>query len=293
MLTSVVLDLRARDEAPLPPFLGKSTHALFLRLIDAVDPPTSARLHGEAEVKPFTVSDVLGLPLRGKARHITAGQECLLRFTSYEASLSSLLTSAVPASLPAVVEIADGSFSIDATYLEDSLHPLCGQTSYGELAERHLLRGRKVSPHVRLFFASPTTFRSAGKNVPLPLPGLVFGSLVDRWNAFSPVTLPAEVRAYAEEYMAISQCHVRTSTVDIAGGRQVGFTGACAYVALDTDPYWLRIVHLLSAFAFFSGVGYKTTMGLGQTHLRRLNASYTGRIDHRAGQDSDAPPPRS
>lgn len=291
MLTSVVLDLRARDDVQLPSFLGKATHALFLGLVDAVDPLTSARLHGETGGKPFTVSDVLGLPATGKARHVTAGQESLLRFTSYEACLSSLLASSLPASLPAVVEMGGGSFSVDAIHPGDSLHPLCGQASYGELAQHHLLRRKKVSPHVRLFFASPTTFRSAGKNVPLPLPGLVFGSLVDRWNAFSPVTLPSEIRAYAEEHMAISQCRLRTSMIDIAGGRQVGFTGSCAYVAVDTDPYWLRILHLLSAFAFFSGVGYKTTMGLGQTHSRRLTAVYTGR--HRRTQESDTQPPNS
>lgn len=271
MLTSIVVVLRACEETRLPSFLGKSAHGLFLRLVESIDPLIGATLHGESEMRPFTASDVLGLPTRSNVRRTHAGQECCLRFTSYEEALSSVLSSAVAAgSLPSLLHVADGRFFVHGVHPGDGTHPLCSQTSYAELMEHHLLGLGNVSPHVRLFFASPTTFRSKGKNVPLPMPGLVFGSLVDRWNAFSPVTLPAEVRHYADRHLAISHCRVRTTTVDISGARQVGFTGSCAYVALDDDPYWHRVIHLLSTFAFFSGVGYKTTMGLGQTRLRGL-----------------------
>ena len=35
-------------------------------------------------------------------------------------------------------------------------------------------------------FASPTAFRQAGRQTPLPLPDLVFGNLVERWKPLQP-----------------------------------------------------------------------------------------------------------
>lgn len=268
MLLSAVILLRAQETTVLPSYLGKAAHALFLSLISSADAEVGARLHEDSVLRPFTVSDLMGLPhTRGGVR-TTAGQTCFLRFTSYANDLSNLLAQKVLPSLPAEVELANGRFAVEEVFLESTAHALSGRVSYEELVERHLLQKKRSPVKVRLYFASPTTFRSGGKNVPLPLPGLVFGSLVDRWNAISPITISAEVRQYAEECLAISQCRLRTHTVDVAGGKQVGFTGSCSYVAVRSDSYWLRVVDLLAAFAFYSGVGYKTTMGFGQTYLR-------------------------
>jgi CRISPR-associated endoribonuclease Cas6 len=44
----------------------------------------------------------------------------------------------------------------------------------------------------------------------------------------------------------------------------VGFTGRVVFAVLNRDRYWLNVLHLLEAFAFYSGVGYQTAAGLGQ-----------------------------
>jgi hypothetical protein len=44
----------------------------------------------------------------------------------------------------------------------------------------------------------------------------------------------------------------------------IGFTGVVWFAALNRDRYWLSVLHLLAAFAFYSGVGYQTGTGLGQ-----------------------------
>ena len=52
---------------------------------------------------------------------------------------------------------------------------------------------------------------------------------------------------------------------DYAGYRQLGFVGACEFLPHRGVPAdVVRVLHLLAAFAFFAGVGYKTTMGMGQ-----------------------------
>jgi CRISPR-associated endoribonuclease Cas6 len=272
MLISAAIALKAHKQTLLPAYMGKATHALFLRLVAAADPIMGAKLHDDNEAKPFTVSDLIGLPGRRSTAHIAAGQACLLRFTSYEDGLSCLLAEKVLPSLPRELELDNTLFSVDDVFSANGAHRLSRRTSYQELAQGHLLEARSATRRVKLFFTSPTTFRSGGKNVPLPLPGLVFGSLADRWNAISPITISEEMRRYADECVAISQCQLRTRTLEIAGGKQVGFIGSCSYVALMPDPYWLRVISMLAEFAFYSGVGYKTTMGFGQTFTHRLAA---------------------
>jgi CRISPR-associated endoribonuclease Cas6 len=108
--------------------------------------------------------------------------------------------------------------------------------------------------------------RQAHVNIPLPLPELVFGSLITRWNAFAPLTLPDEVRRYAQECLAISRYRLQTRAMRFGEVISVGFVGHCQYTALVRDPYWLRAVSLLAAYAFYSGVGQRTTVGMGQVY---------------------------
>src|SRR5690606_36691514 len=50
---------------------------------------------------------------------------------------------------------------------------------------------RHVQPpqQLTLHFTSATTFRSLGTNMPLPVPSLVFSSLLSRWCAFTALRL--------------------------------------------------------------------------------------------------------
>jgi CRISPR-associated endoribonuclease Cas6 len=100
--------------------------------------------------------------------------------------------------------------------------------------------------------------------IPLPLPELVLGSLLARWNVFAPLTLPDDVRRYAQECLAVSRYRLQSHAVQFGQAISVGFTGQCQYTALVWDPYWLRVVSLLAAYAFYSGVGLRTTVGMGQ-----------------------------
>ena len=101
--------------------------------------------------------------------------------------------------------------------------------------------------------------------LPLPLPELVFGSLLDRWQAIAPIALHPDMRRFAAEAVVLGRYHLRTRGMPYKqGGMQIGFTGEATFIALNRDRYWLNVLHLLAAFAFYSGVGYQTGAGLGQ-----------------------------
>jgi CRISPR-associated endoribonuclease Cas6 len=132
-----------------------------------------------------------------------------------------------------------------------------------------------------LLFTSPTCFRSGGKQVPVPLPELVFGSLLERWNAFAPIVFPPETRRYAAECLALSRYDLTTRPAPSkGGGMRVGAIGQATYTSINFDRYWMSVIGTLAAFALFSGVGAATTNGMGQ--CRSLGPEEGGPANSRA-----------
>ena len=64
-----------------------------------------------------------------------------------------------------------------ATHAEE--HPWAGSASYEQLAAPLLERPAELPTRWELLFAAPVTFRRRGVNMPLPMPELVFGSLLE------------------------------------------------------------------------------------------------------------------
>ena len=73
------------------------------------------------------------------------------------------------------------------------------------------------------------------------------------------------MRRFGEEVMTISHYHLRSVPVaQKAQGLRIGGVGEVTYRALSSDRYWLGVMHMLAAFARFSGVGIQTATGMGQ-----------------------------
>jgi len=269
MLSSLVITLQAGRPARFPPHLGRAAHAALLRLIAGSDPALAEQLHASAERRPFTCSTLWGPRRQGGSLVLEAGRPAFLRFTGLNEAVSRHLLG-LAEHPPASIELEGVPLAVQEATLDPLVHPWAGRCTYEELAGRHLLPQKTPAPRLEIEFASPTAFRSAGRTVPLPLPGLVFGSLVEKWNAFSPLVVSEEVRRFAEECLAISR--YRLFTRPVAGkeeGLQIGFLGLCRYTALNRDRYWLSLVQLLTDYAFYAGVGYQTTVGLGQARRAR------------------------
>ena len=264
MLASLVLTLGADRRQSLPPHLGRASHAVFLRLVAEADAALAARLHEPDARRPFTCSAPWGGRREGRSLVLPAGAPLYLRYTGLSAEVSAHLERLAERP-PQQVELEGARLAVQQATLDPQVHPWAGCARYEELASRHLLPGHAPSHRAELEFASPTAFRSAGRVVPLPLPALVFGGLVEKWNAFAPVAVSEEVRRFAEECLAISRYHLSTRALEAKDGSlQIGFVGQCRYTALNRDRYWLSLIQLLTDYAFYAGVGYQTTVGMGQ-----------------------------
>jgi CRISPR-associated endoribonuclease Cas6 len=127
---------------------------------------------------------------------------------------------------------------------------------------------------ITLAFTTPTAFgfgqKEWGKKVwVLPDPSPVFGSLVRSWNNLAPPPLQVDrdaLMSYVEEHVVVKRLHrLETQMLRFRRSPQVGFVGQVTYGLMAEDEAARCQLNALADFAFYAGVGMKTTMGMGQT----------------------------
>jgi len=285
-LYSTVVKLVAIQDGKLPATQGRLAHAAFLDIIRAVEPDLAERLHAGRGRKPFTVSPLRDLPRPQQGQiHVGRGRAAWLRFTLLGGDLFTAFTRHFLAPTPTLpqsggggregvsIRVGDAAFAVSEVLTTPGAHPWAGYATPGDLAGRWESTPAKALPRqITLEFASPTVFsrRSVdgmGKFMePFPAPDMLFGSVVAVWNHHVPDGLDkAAVRRYAEETVVVGLYHMRSRMFRYWGRPQIGATGTITYVLKDSkDQAMIRALNTLADFAFYSGVGYKTTMGMGQ-----------------------------
>lgn len=167
------------------------------------------------------------------------------------------------------IRLGSKHYRVQAVLQEE--HPWAGISTYPRLFQG------EAPPSVELQFASPTFFRRKGLAYPLPEPRLVFESLSLRWNAFAPAQVPAEMQE-AWERLSISFLQGRTfALAPNDDERGIGFVGRVVYYLPKASPTEAQWLQALSRFAFYAGVGAKTSLGFGRVRpfnpLRQEEAS--------------------
>jgi CRISPR-associated endoribonuclease Cas6 len=292
---SLVLNLL--PESPIPPqFLtGRHLHALFLTLVSSVDTQLGDYLHESKADKAFTLSP-LQVVSRQKSgvrsqnptlqwehtKPIPSGTPCWWRISLLDDTLFGKLTQLWlnlnpnhPWHLgPADLHIT----SILGT--PQSTQPWANAISYAQLYEEasecvsvtrsdsevQASASRKGYRQIDLSFCTPTAFRQSNYDCALPTRELVFNSLIKRWNQYSGIELSKTL----VEHIFPSFFDIRTEIVADSRSKFIGCVGAMNFRILgDVEPLVIKQINALADFAIYSGVGRKTTMGMGM--LRRLH----------------------
>ncbi len=269
MLIAIVLKLVCDRNLSLPPHLGRANYAATLRRLEEFEPGLGDVAHAGEGPKPLTCSSLLNHLPRGGQSLVRAGETVQVRVTGLEERISQALQRGLLQQPPATWELDGEVFTVTDVICDADAHGWTGKTSYQDLLSYHVQMAERAPAQVQVEFGSPTAFSSKGLTMPVPLPYLVFGSLVDRWNAFSPIPLAPDTRQFAEESVALSRYDLHTRPVQTKNsGLYIGAEGIAQYTAVRKERYWLMALNLLADFALFSGVGTQTTIGMGQARRR-------------------------
>jgi CRISPR-associated endoribonuclease Cas6 len=265
-LLSVVIGLRALEAHPRPPrWWGPAVHYMALQIFKQYDPGLEKQLHKPSELRPFTVSSLLGQPAEGPLDpdHLVA-----IRLTALQQPLTSILQQAVDGSGPLApgtrLELDRIPFQVEGS-APASFSDWNRSGEYSTLAGRYLLVQNPPPSEISLHFASPVGFKSGGKQFSIPTPELVFGSLLRRWNAFSLQSFSKELRLYVAKNLAIERYDLHSRSLP---GKEdsllFGGLGYMTYTTLVYDRYWMSLLHTLADYALYAGVGRGSSMGQGQ-----------------------------
>lgn len=270
MLVAIKVSLIADHDADLPAHIGWANYAEVLNQFNRIDRSLASIVHDREGSKPLTCSSLLGARSDGRSLFVRAGETYAVRVTGLTPEVSQGLLASLHDSPPAIWRVHGYSFAVAGSVCNAALDPWTGRCTYEELAAQPVLEGG-LSDKITLAFDSPTAFKSAGHHFPLPLPDLVFGSLAERWNSFSPTVLSPELRSFGSEVIGVSHYQLRSERVATKGaGMVIGGTGRVTYQLFTADRGWLATIEMLANYALYGGVGVKTAFGMGQ--LRRVAA---------------------
>lgn len=265
MLVSIVLTLSSAVDQSLPQHLGRANYAALLLRMAEYDTVLAGEIHDNDGPKPVTCSSLMDAEMGRSGTVVKAGRAYRIRMTGLTGKVSETLLRCLVENPPATWLLDACRFDVMGAVCDIDADVWSGHADYQSLVAQNTFDKRYPEKRVTLQFYSPTAFKSKGFTVPVPLPGLVFGSLVERWNSFSPVVLSPEMRRYGEEAMVISRYKLESRAVTQKdAGLRIGGVGTATYRALTGDRYWLSVMHMLADFAFYSGVGVQTATGMGQ-----------------------------
>ncbi|MCC5645943.1 CRISPR-associated endoribonuclease Cas6 [Nostoc sp. CHAB 5824] len=272
---SLVLNLL--PQSPIPPqyLTGRHLHALFLTLVSSVDKELGDRLHDSTADKAFTLSPLqINSPLLkgGKGgsklqyshqQPIPAGTPCWWRISLLDDTLFGKLTQLwlnLNPNRPWHLGPADLYItSIQGT--PQSIQPWANASTYAQLYEEASDRNSSIN----LSFSTPTAFRQGQYDTTLPTRESVFNSLLSRWNKYSGI----ELSHIAIESIFPSFVNIHTEILADSRSKFIGILGEVTYKILGAvEPIQIKQINALADFALYTGVGRKTTMGMGMT--RRL-----------------------
>ncbi len=303
-LYALLLKLRPLERGTLMPFSGELVHGAWLEWIRQAAPDVAHWLHDGNKRRLFTCSSLqFPLPvlrMRQAERdnvHLPLDPE-----KSYTVRMTLLLGELFPLFYDALMHFNMVEFGVkkppfmqlgkQAFLLEEVISSpdepsrWTGFTSFADLVEEAKTWKLGQTEPLTLEFASLTTFnRVNARNrvhgayyARLPLPHYVFPGLARRWQELAPPELVPVVQADQIEHyiqhdgIIIDDYDLQTHRVNFANHPQLGFVGMCKYhlrgpdeVPSGDSPLTMRQqLLLLASLAFYTGIGYKPAMGMGQ-----------------------------
>lgn len=115
---------------------------------------------------------------------------------------------------------------------------------------------------------TPLAFKQGDSFLAFPMPDLFFKSIHKKWNKHSGLGFDDIYLDLIEKDVHISFYDLRTEQVK--DNLKIAFTGCVGKITFKisnkASDKFIHYLNVLSDYAYFSGIGAKTTMGMGQLH---------------------------
>ncbi|MGB3535824.1 MAG: CRISPR-associated endoribonuclease Cas6 [Microcoleaceae cyanobacterium] len=253
-LHSWVIELGAAEKGKVPATLSRAIHAQVMNWLNLSSPIIADTIHN-MQASPFSLSGLMGSRRKGGTQ---PGDRFLIRISLLDDTLVQPLLNGIEKWGNKPIILGKFPFVLRQVYTLPGTHRLAGSTSYEVLSKTAVL-GNSLT----LEFLSPTSFKQTDGIQTFLLPELVFSSLWRRWNQFSPERL----QLLKQEWQGkVSAYELKTQALKMEGGGEIGAQGWVKYCF--KDPQQMKMAIILAQFAFFSGIGRKTSMGMGQARFK-------------------------
>lgn len=268
-LHSVVVSLRVAENSTLPTTHGHLLHAAFMDMLRLINPDPADEMHSANQRKPFTLSPIQGIGHGGQGKiSLKAATTCWFRVTFLDDRLLHDFTRYFIEG-HTTLRLGRTHFVIDAIHTSptghaqaqvSSTHSLWSQWALAPLNENHL--------NIPLQFPYPTAFSFRGhtRNMyVLPDPSLVFSTLAGYWDDLARDNQQAATQQFAAENLVVAHLDIKSVMLRFPNSPQIGFIGHVTFKILDeTQSDMIRHLNRLVDLAFYTGIGSKTPMGMGQ-----------------------------
>lgn len=250
----VSLSPKVVPDAGPPRQTGPAVHAAVLDALRRQDPGLATDLHDRRPPSPYALTTL---------RHEggPTGSDWTIQVGLADDGLIEPFASALAAA--GVLRFGQSSFLVDEVRV-------LSQMSFGTLAALD-----EPTPRWRLRFHSPTALRQGRRVLPFPLPDLLLGALLSRWQHFAdPADSLPPLRQLVEEHLVLGRYELRTERHLVKpGGRDrrsvhhVGFVGDAELAAIGSSQLTDAQLSAVTALLWFGahvGVGDRTPVGMGQ-----------------------------
>ncbi|MEZ4705937.1 MAG: CRISPR system precrRNA processing endoribonuclease RAMP protein Cas6 [Caldilineaceae bacterium] len=283
-LHALVINLIAQNAGTLPGSVGELAYGAFYAAVQAVDPVLSAQMHDAQTRSAFSLSPLYGYwqSPQDKRIHVNPGQPGWLRLGLLDEELFAvfmqhILYSGLTGGAP-TIRLGNVDFAIREVQGSPGSHPWSGYTTLADLARLDETLDQTpgdLPTRWTLEFASPTAIRwqqadnGARKVEVFPWPRIALASLRSRWDKLTGDAYGLDFEEWVGRNLVVGRVW-NWQTEPFAYKRQsyIGGFGKLQYVLLDPSNRRYAIhVHRLLHLAFFAGIGYKTTHGMGQVRV--------------------------
>lgn len=250
MPTSIYIETYCEDYIETYKANSEAINALCLNIVSVCDPLLANCFHDEKNNKSFTTRK---LELK---KHFLNIRMTLLEDKYFDRIANVLLNACTRPFLLNEHRLMISKIMCS----KGSDNYWANQKTYEEIYENASQEDSKIDFNIE----TPLSFKIGDNFECLPLPELFFKSLHKRWNNFSDIkfddSLLALLNKVSTSYFDISTDKLNSSTIKL-----IGCKGKVSYrITNKVNKDFIHYINTLSDFAYFSGVGVKTSLGMGQ-----------------------------